>query len=72
VPSALVLLIVLCLTAASNCRHIANTKSRINIFHYRKEKLKASCFSVPDKSENTVLHFNNLSKGHGDTFKMNL
>lgn len=33
--------------ATSNCRHITNTRSK-NIFHYRREKVKSSCFSVPD------------------------
>lgn len=53
----------MCLAAASNCRHIISTKSRENVFHYRKKKIKS--FSVPE-SENTMLHFNNFSNGGGE------
>lgn len=34
--------------ATSNCRHITNTK-RKKTFRYRKEKVRSSCFSVPDR-----------------------
>lgn len=65
------LLLILCLLpcflffvfAASNCRHTANTKSKENIFHYRKENFKASCFSVPDRARTQCCTLTISAKG---------